>query len=166
MRVFGLCGASGSGKTTLIERLIPLFRAAGRTVSTLKHTHHRVPLDAPGKDSDRHRRAGAREVMLVTEEGFALVHPFPASSAPPPLASLLARLAPADLVLIEGFKREPIPRLEVFRPALGKPPLWPEDPSILAIATDADGLAAPCPVLPLAAPEAIAAFIERHAKPL
>lgn len=175
VRLFGICGASGSGKTTLIERLIPALRGRGVRVSTLKHTHHRVPLDVPGKDSHRHRAAGAEEVMLLTAEGFALFHAFrpweegeagEAGDEAVRLSFLLSRLAPVGLVLIEGFKRLPIPRLEVFRPALGRPPLWPEDPGILAIATDAPALAAPRPVFALPDTERIAKFILGHAKPL
>lgn len=177
MRLFGLTGASGSGKTTLIERLLPVLRERGVRVSTLKHTHHDVPLDLPGKDSDRHRKAGAEEVLLLTGRGFVLFHEFraPAGAEGPAagagegtalLAALLARLAPVDLVLIEGFKRFPLPRLEVFRPALGKPPLWPHDPGILAVATDAEGLEIGRPVFGLGESEAIALFILAHAKPL
>lgn len=134
MWVLGISGGSGSGKTTLIEALLPELMAAGLSVSTIKHAHHGFDLDRPGKDSHRHRAAGASEVLVATGERWALLHENAGSE--PPLSALLARLAPVDLVLVEGYKREPIPKLEVHRPALGKPPLWPADASILAVASD------------------------------
>ncbi len=133
--VFGLTGKSGSGKTTLMEALLALFTHRGLTVSTIKHGHHVAQLDVPGKDSDRHRAAGAHETLFSTVNGFALVRPN-RSGEDPALESLLARLSPVDLVMVEGFKREPIPRLEVFRPAAGKAALYPDDPTILAVASD------------------------------
>jgi len=150
----GIAGWSGSGKTTLITALIPLLRARGLTVSTIKHAHHNTQLDQPGKDSFRHAEAGAQEVILATATGLALF----ARQTEPPLADLLARLTPVDLVLIEGFKTATIAKLEVFRPALGKPPLWPGS-NILAVASDAALPDCPLPVLPLGQPGAIADFL-------
>ena len=137
MKVLGVVGWSGSGKTTLIERVLPLLRATGISVSTVKHAHHGFDMDRPGKDSYRHRAAGAREVMVVSGGRWALLHE--AGEAMPPLSALLGRLTPVDLVLMEGFKTYPFPKLEVWRPALGKPPIWPDEAGILAVATDAPG---------------------------
>ena len=133
MRAVGIVGRSGSGKTTLIERLLPLLRARGVAVSTVKRTHHSVDLDPPGKDSRRHRDAGAEEVLLVSDRRWALLRETP---DPPPLQALLARLAPVDLVLVEGFKSAGLPQIEVYRAGLGKAPLWPEAPSVLAVAAE------------------------------
>ena len=133
MRLLGIAGWSGAGKTTLVERMLPLLRAGGLTVSTIKHAHHDVDVDRPGKDSFRHRVAGASEVLVVSDQRWALMRETP---GPTPVADLVARLAPVDLVLIEGFKAEPHPKVEVYRAALGKPPLWPGRPDIWAVATD------------------------------
>lgn len=127
--------------------MLPRLRQAGLRVSTLKHTHHAVDLDQPGKDSHRHRLAGAEEVLVVSRSRFALLRE---TAIEPSLPELLARLAPVDLVLVEGFKHDDFPKLEVFRPALGKPPLWPDRPGIVAVATDAPpALPCPHPLLPL-----------------
>ncbi len=135
MRIFGLAGWSGSGKTTLLTRLLPELAARGLRVSTLKHAHHAVDLDVPGKDTWQHREAGAHEVMLATGKRFALLHEL--RDAPEPgLADLLSRMARVDLVLVEGFKHDPFPKLEVHATTLGKALLAPGDPAILAIATD------------------------------
>ena len=135
MTILGIAGWSGSGKTTLIEKLIPALRARGLRVSTLKRTHHDVDLDKPGKDSFRHREAGAEEVMVVSGTRFALLRETPGGAD---LASLAARMAPVDLILAEGFKMDDFPKLEVHRQALGKPRLPPETPGIVALVTDAD----------------------------
>ena len=157
MRIFGLAGWSGSGKTTLLDALIPELVRRGITVSTIKHAHHEFDIDQPGKDSWRHRQAGAREVMVASSRRFALMHEL--RDAPEPsLAELIARMAPVDLLLVEGFKRDSHPKLEVHRPSVGKPFLYPDDPHIVAIASDT-ALAAPLPVLPLADVAAIADFI-------
>ncbi len=153
MIALGVVGWSGSGKTTLVEALLPVFRGRGVRVSTVKHAHHDLPLDRPGKDSFRHAEAGAEEVILAAGGGFALF-----SRRRPPLKDLLARLAPVDLVLVEGFKSDPIPKLEVFRPACGHPPLWREMP-VLAVASDMALPDCPLPVLRLGAPAEIADFI-------
>ena len=136
MRVLGISGWSGCGKTTLIEALIPRLRARGLTVSTLKHAHHDVDLDTPGKDTWRHRAAGAREVILATGRRWALLHES-REEAEPSLADLLSYLQPVDLVLVEGWKTGAYPKLEIWRPlAEDKPPRFPDDPTIIAIASD------------------------------
>ena len=157
MRVFGLAGWSGSGKTTLLTALIPEIAGRGISVSTIKHAHHEFDVDRPGKDSWLHRQAGASEVLVSSSRRFALMHEL--RGAPEPsLAELVARMAAVDLLLIEGFKHEPHPKLEVYRPSVGKPFLYPDDPHIVAIASDT-ALAAPLPVLPLADVAGIADFI-------
>ena len=157
MTLLGITGWSGSGKTTLLTALIPLLRAAGLTVSTVKHAHHDFDLDQPGKDSWRHRAAGAQEVLIAAGRRWALLHEN--HGAEPDLADLVARLAPVDLVLVEGYKASPHPKLEVHRPALGKPPLWPGRPDIVAVAADTALPGCDRPVLPLADPPAIATWI-------
>lgn len=135
-RVFGIAGWSGSGKTTLLRALIPELGKRGISVSTVKHAHHDFDIDRPGKDSFVHRTAGAHEVMISSSHRFALMHEL--RDAPEPtLSDLVARLAPIDVVLVEGFKFDPIPKLEIHRPVLGKPPIWPDDPHIVAVACDA-----------------------------
>ena len=129
--------------------------ARGFSVSTIKHAHHDLPLDRPGKDSFLHAEAGAEEVILASGSGYALF----AHGARPGLAGLLARLAPVDLVLVEGFKGDDIPKLEVFRPDLGQPPLWSRMP-VLAVASDAALADCPVPVLGLGEVDAIADFLQ------
>src|SRR5260370_34393929 len=120
MKIFGFAGWSGSGKTTLMTALIPELVARGLTVSTIKHAHHAFDVDQPGKDSWRHREAGATEVLVASERRWALMHEL--RDAPEPsLDALVARISPVDLLLVEGFKRHPHPKLEVYRAALGKP---------------------------------------------
>jgi molybdopterin-guanine dinucleotide biosynthesis protein B len=135
MRIFGFAGWSGSGKTTLIEQVVPRLVARGIRVSLIKHAHHRFEVDRPGKDSYRHRHAGCSEVLVSSRERWALMHEL-RGGRELTLAESLARLSPCDLVLIEGYKASPIPKLEIWRPAAGKPLLYPRDPHILAIATD------------------------------
>jgi len=156
VRVVGIVGWSGSGKTTLLTRLIPLLRAEGLTVSTVKHTHHGFDMDRPGKDTYRHREAGAHEVLVAADARWALLHEVVGPG--PVLPDLLARLEPVDFVLVEGFKSHPFPKIEVHRPALGKPPIWPAQPDIVAIAADAP-LEADRLVLPLNDAHAVAAWI-------
>src|SRR5262252_5438264 len=136
MRIIGLAGWSGAGKTTLLAGVIPRLVARGLRVSTLKHAHHSFDIDQPGKDSHSHRLAGATEVLVGSANRWALVHELRGENEPR-LPALLARLSPVDLVLIEGYKREPHPKLEVFRAAVGKPLLHPDDPAIVAVASDA-----------------------------
>jgi len=165
MRIIGLAGWSGSGKTTLLIKLIPRLTARGLTVSTLKHAHHAFDIDQPGKDSHSHRLAGATEVLIGSANRWALVHEL-RGDAEPTLASLLAKLGPVDLVVIEGYKRERHPKLEVYRAAVGKPLLHPEDPAIVAIAADEPLPQASVPVVNLDDAEAIADLMMRHATPL
>lgn len=157
MKVFGIAGYSGSGKTTLLEKLIPQFTARGLKVSVIKHAHHGFDIDRPGKDSYRHRAAGASEVLLSCGERWALMHER-RDEGDVMLDELLARLAPCDLVLVEGFKQEPVPKLEVYRPENGKPPLFPDRQDIVAVATDAE-IDSALPRLPLNDPAAIARFV-------
>lgn len=155
--VFGITGRSGSGKTTLIEAMLPLLRAQGLRVNVIKHSHHMLALEPPGKDSARVRAAGASEVMVASPYHYAIVHTL--HGAPEPtLDELLARMSPADLTLVEGFRRESIPRLEVHRPALGKPPMYPDDDSILAVVSDVP-LRLDRPSLFLDRPQGVADFI-------
>lgn len=135
MRVIGLAGWSGAGKTTLIVKLIPRLRARGLRVSTLKHAHHAFDVDKPGKDSFLHREAGATEVLVASANRFALMHEL-RGDPEPRLAELLARLTPVDLVLVEGYKRDPHAKIEIHRAANEKPFLFPEDPTIVAVVSD------------------------------
>ena len=140
--VLGIAGWSGSGKTTLLEYLLPQLTACGLRVNVIKHSHHDLVLEPAHKDSARLRAAGATEVLLTSPYRFALIHEL--RGAPEPtLAEQVARLSAADLALVEGFKREPIPKLEIHRPALGKPALYPDDADIVAVASDV-----PPPLLP------------------
>ncbi len=157
MKVFGIAGWSGSGKTTLLEKLIPALTARGLKLAVIKHAHHGFDIDKPGKDSYRHREAGAVEVLLSCNERWALMHERRAE-AEPTLAELLGHLSPCDLVLIEGFKQEPVPKLEVHRPAHGKPPLFAERSDIVGVATDGE-VATDLPLLPLNDIAAIADFV-------
>ena len=135
MMVFGIAGYSGAGKTTLLERLIPVFTARGLRVAVIKHAHHGFDLDTPGKDSWRHREAGAEQVLMLSGQRWVLMHEL--RGAPEPtLEQQLALLAPCDIVLIEGFKAAPVPKIEIRRAAHGKPPLWPDNPHIVAVASD------------------------------
>ena len=160
MRILGLAGWSGSGKTTLLTALIPQLLARGLTVSTIKHAHHEFDVDRPGKDSWRHREAGATEVMVASSRRWALMHEL-RGAAEPMLGELLSHMSPVDLLIVEGFKRHPHPKIEVHRPSVGKPLLYPEDPDVIAIASDA-ALAAPVPLLPLGDARAVADFISSH----
>ena len=165
MKVFGIAGHSGMGKTTLLERLIPELTARGLVVSLIKHSHKDIEIDRPGKDSYRLREAGCMEVLLRGNDRWALMHELRGAQEPP-LDYLLARLQHCDLVLVEGFKHGDFPKLEVWRPGVGAPPLWPEWPGIAAIATDTSA-AAPAsfdvPVFNLSDIGPIAAFVLQHA---
>lgn len=154
MKILGLTGWSGNGKTTLLVALLPVFLERGLRVSTVKHAHHGFDLDQPGKDSWRHREAGAREVLIASGTRWALMHEM-RGEAEPVLADLLARLAPVDLVLVEGFKRDAHPKIEVHRPSLEREPIWPGRPDIVAVASDQPIPACDRPVLPLGEPAVI-----------
>ena len=135
MKVIGLAGWSGAGKTTLLTRLIPHFRAQGLHVSVIKHAHHQFDVDVPDKDSWRHREAGAAEVLVSSANRWALMHELRGAEEPR-LPELLSKLAAVDLVVVEGFKREPHRKIEVHRAANGKPLLFPDDPGIVGLASD------------------------------
>jgi molybdopterin-guanine dinucleotide biosynthesis adapter protein len=135
MKVIGLAGWSGAGKTTLLTRAIPQLQKQGLRVSVIKHAHHAFDVDVPGKDSWKHREAGAAEVLVSSSQRWALMHELRGASEPR-LPELLAKLSPVDLVVVEGFKREPHRKIEVYRAANEKPLLFPDDPGIVGIATD------------------------------
>ncbi|MEM7693844.1 MAG: molybdopterin-guanine dinucleotide biosynthesis protein B [Pseudomonadota bacterium] len=159
MIVYGVVGWKNSGKTGLMERLVAHFVAAGLTVSTIKHAHHRVDVDTPGTDSFRHRGAGAKEVLLTSQNRWALMHEL-SGEAELSLEEAVARLSPVDLVLVEGFKAGAHPKIEAHRQATGKAPLAAESASVRAVAADGP-LNVPCPVLDLDDTAAIADFIRR-----
>ncbi len=157
-KVFGLVGWSGSGKTTLMTDLVPKLIASGLTVSTVKHTHHDIEIDKPGKDSHRHREAGATEVVITSPVRWALVHEL-RDQPEPEMDSLLERMADVDLILVEGFKSHPFPKLEVHRSTTGKSLLAENDPTIVAVASDVPLPDLPIPRLPLDDIDAVAQFI-------
>jgi len=162
MRLIGFAGWSGAGKTTLLARLIPVLVGRGLRVSTVKHAHHNFDVDKPGKDSHTHRLAGASEVLISSENRWALMHEL--RGAPEPdLPELLGHLSAVDIVLVEGFKRDHHPKIEIHRAEVGKPLLHSDDPFIIAIAADVGMPGAPLPVMHLDDVEAIADFVERHA---
>jgi molybdopterin-guanine dinucleotide biosynthesis protein B len=164
VRLIGLAGWSGSGKTTLLAKLIPVLIARGRTVSTLKHAHHEFDIDKPGKDSHTHRLAGAKEVLISSARRWALMHELrdePEQS----LRELLPRLSPVDLVIVEGYKSQSHPKLEVHRAAVGKPLLYPSDPNIVAIASDVRPANLKMPFADLDDIEAIADLVDDLARP-
>jgi molybdopterin-guanine dinucleotide biosynthesis protein B len=160
MKVIGIAGYSGSGKTTLIEKVIPILVGEGLRVSLVKHAHHEFDLDQPGKDSWRHRHAGCMEVLVSSSRRWAIVHELRGA----PEASLdeqLKRLSPCDLVIVEGYKAAPIAKLEVHRRDSGAPLLYPDDPHVVAVATD-EPLDTQLPQLDLDSPPEVARFIVRH----
>jgi molybdopterin-guanine dinucleotide biosynthesis adapter protein len=165
MRIIGLAGWSGSGKTTLVTKVIPRLIARGLKVSTLKHAHHGFDLDQPGKDSFFHRIAGATEVIVSSALRFAILHEL-REEPEWDLGSLVAKMSPVDLVLVEGYKRDAFPKLEIHRAANGKPLIHPEDPHIIAVASDTALSAAMVPVIDLNDVEAIADFLIKHAVPI
>ena len=158
MRLIGIVGRSGAGKTTLIIGLVTLLTARDLTVSMIKHAHHGFDLDRPGKDSFRHREAGAQEVMLVADSRWALMHEL-GDSSPPPLEALVARLAPVDLVVIEGFHTHSHAAIEVYRPSEGHGLLWREGSDIIGVASDERVANLAVPVLDLNDKAAIADFV-------
>ena len=161
MKVIGLAGWSGAGKTTLLKLAIPHLLKEGLRVSVIKHAHHEFDVDVPGKDSWEHRQAGASEVLVASSRRWALMHEL-RGAAEPRLQELLAKMAPVDLVLVEGFKREPHRKIEVHRAANGKPWLFPDDPGIVGIVTDAKPDTR-LPVAHLDDIDAVAALIKRSA---
>ena len=165
MRIIGLAGWSGAGKTTLLTKVIPRIVARGLKVSTLKHAHHAFDIDQPGKDSHSHRAAGATEVLIGSANRWALMHEL-RGDAEPTLRVLLHKLSPVDLVLVEGYKRERHPKLEIYRAALGKPPLFPDDPAIVAVASDQPLPQAKIPVVDRDDVESIADLLVARAAPL
>jgi molybdopterin-guanine dinucleotide biosynthesis protein B len=160
MKIFGFAGWSGSGKTTLIEQLIPRFVKRGLTVSLIKHAHHSFDVDQPGKDSYRHRHAGAVEVLVTSSRRWVLMHELH-GEAEPSIEEQIQHLSPCDLLLVEGFKHAPIPKLEVWRAATGEPMLHPNDPEIVAVASD-QRIDTRLPLLDLGDVDGIAAFILGH----
>jgi len=160
MKVFGFAGWSGSGKTTLIEKLIPRFVKRGLRVSLIKHAHHTFDVDQPGKDSYRHRHAGASEVLVTSSRRWVLMHELRGAQEPS-FEEQAARLSPCDLLIVEGFKHAPIPKLEVWRTATGEGPLHPQDPHIVAVASDVE-LETRLPLLDLNDDGAIGEFILKH----
>ena len=160
-RIIGIAGWKGSGKTTLVTRLLPVLTGRGFAVSTVKHAHDGFEVDVPGKDSRRHREAGAVEAVVSSATRWALVHEL-RGRREPALDELVARMSPVDLLIVEGFKRLPHAKIEVHRPALGHPLLAADDPAVVAIASDGPVAEAGRPVLDLDAPEAVADFICTH----
>ena len=166
MRIIGLAGWSGSGKTTLITKLIPRLLERGIRVSTLKHAHHGFDLDRPGKDSFMHRAAGATEVIISSAKRWAILHELREAEPEWDLGGLVAKMSPVDLVLVEGFKRDAFPKLEIHRIANGKPLLYPQDSHIVAVASDSALPSVPLPVLDLNDIEPIADLLLKRAVPV
>ncbi len=160
MKIFGIAGYSGSGKTTLLERVIPVLVRDGLRVSVIKHAHCGFDVDRPGKDSYRHRQAGATEVLISGGERWVLMHEL-RGAAEHSLQELLPRLSVCDVVLVEGFKNEALPKLEVHRRNSGRPLLFPFDANIVGIATD-EPLATDLPQIDVDDPEAVAYFIMNY----
>ena len=158
--VFGLAGWSGSGKTTLAEKLIKVLSSRGLTMATIKHAHHKFDADMPGKDSWRHRKAGAGQVLVSS--AMRSVHFIEHTREEPSLEVLLAQLKPCDLVLVEGFKKEAIPKLEIYRGELELPPLYPDDTHIIGLVSDTPPEDCQLPVLASANIDVIADFIMLH----
>ncbi|TAK52463.1 MAG: molybdopterin-guanine dinucleotide biosynthesis protein B [Betaproteobacteria bacterium] len=160
MKTIGFAGWSGSGKTTLIERLMPRFAKRGLRVSLVKHAHHTFDVDQPGKDSYRHRQAGAAEVLVTSSRRWVLMHEL-RGEREPTFEEQAARLSPCDLLIVEGFKFAAIPKIEVWRAATGEAMLHPKDRDIVAVATDSN-VETRLPVLDLNDPDAVAAFVISH----
>jgi molybdopterin-guanine dinucleotide biosynthesis protein B len=160
MKVIGIAGYSGSGKTTLIEKVIPVLVREGLRVSLVKHAHHEFDIDHPGKDSWRHRHAGCAEVLISSSRRWALMHEL-RGAAEPSLQDQLQQLSPCDVVIVEGYKSAPIPKVEVHRKLSGAPLLYIDDPHIVAVATD-ESLATQLPQFGLDDAEGVAHFVIRH----
>src|SRR5574340_1212300 len=165
MRLIGLAGWSGSGKTTLITKVLPVLIGRGLTVSTLKHAHHGFDLDQPGKDSFMHRAAGATEVVISSAKRWAILHELRGEDEWN-LGDLVAKISPVDMVLVEGYKRDAFPKLEIYRAANGKPLIHPEDPHVVAVASDVALPQAKVPRVALDDIDAIAELLIRHAVPV
>lgn len=161
MNVIGFAGWSGSGKTTLVEQVVGILSQRGLAVSVIKHAHHRFDIDHEGKDSWRHRHAGSREVLISSGKRWSLMHELRGDEELP-LDALLGKLSPCDLVLVEGFKRAGIPKIEVHRTAVSEALLFPHDPHIVAVATDAR-LDTALPQLDINDPQAVADFVAGYA---
>jgi molybdopterin-guanine dinucleotide biosynthesis adapter protein len=164
MKVIGIAGWSGAGKTTLISRVIPYLRQQGLRVSVIKHAHHDFDVDIPGKDSWVHRQSGAEEVLVSSANRWALMHEL-RGAAEPELPELLKKMSPVDLVVIEGFKSRPHRKIEVYRKASGKPPLFPDDPAIAGVATDV-AIKTTLDVAHLDDIPAVAAMMQKYALPI
>ena len=162
MKTFGFAGWSGSGKTTLIEKLLPLFVKRGLRISLIKHAHHSFDVDHPGKDSYRHRQAGSTEVLVTSSRRWVLMHELRGEQEPS-FEEQVKHLSPCDLLIVEGFKHAPIPKLEVWRAVTGEALLHPNDPHIVAVASDAK-VETKLPLLDLNDAGAIADFIVKHQK--
>ena len=160
MRIFGFAGYSGSGKTTLIEQLVPAFAGTGLRVSLIKHAHHTFDVDQPGKDSYRHRHAGCTEILVTSSRRWVLMHEL-RGEPEPSFDEQIKHLSPCDLLLVEGFKFAPIPKLEVWRAETGEPQLHPNDPYIVAVASD-QKIEAKVPLLDLNDVPGIGAFILKY----
>jgi molybdopterin-guanine dinucleotide biosynthesis protein B len=160
MKIFGIAGYSGSGKTTLIEKLIPQLVGRGLAVSLMKHAHHTFDVDQPGKDSYRHRHAGCNEVLVTSSRRWALMHEL-RGTPEPALQELIQHISPCDLLLIEGFKHEAIPKLEVYRSVIGEAMLHPQDAHIVAVASD-NKVETVLPQFDLGDINGIVAFIVEH----
>jgi molybdopterin-guanine dinucleotide biosynthesis protein B len=157
LKILGIVGWPGSGKTTLLVAVLPLLRASGLSVSVIRQAHHGFRIDQPGKDSHRHRLAGAHEVLVASFRRWALLHQ--SDEAEPALTDLAARLAPVDLVLVEGSGSLPCPKLEVFRSEMDKAPLWNQEPEVVAVASDSTPDIGSRVLLPLNQPEIVATWI-------
>ncbi|MDX5364055.1 MAG: molybdopterin-guanine dinucleotide biosynthesis protein B [Pseudazoarcus pumilus] len=163
MQVIGFAGWSGSGKTTLIEQVIRVLTARGLSVSLIKHAHHKFDVDVPGKDSWRHRQAGCKEVLVSSDNRWVLMHELRDAEPEMNLDALLGKLSDCDLALVEGFKRSPIDKIEVYRGGASESMMFPADRHIVAVATDVAGLdTGALPRLDLNDPVAVADFIEAH----
>ena len=160
MKIIGIAGYSGSGKTTLIEKVIPLLVKAGLRVSLIKHAHHEFDLDHPGKDSHRHRMAGATEVLITSSNRWALMHEL-RGRAEPTLEEQLKHLAPCDVVIVEGWKHHAMPKIEVHRKLSEKPLLFPVDTSVIAVASD-ESLATELPQFALDDAQAVTKFMIKY----
>ncbi|MCY7389479.1 MAG: molybdopterin-guanine dinucleotide biosynthesis protein B [Burkholderiales bacterium] len=160
MKIIGIAGYSGSGKTTLIEKVIPLLVKDGFRVSLIKHAHHEFDLDHPGKDSHRHRLAGASEVLITSSNRWAMMHELRGATEPT-LEEQLKNFSPCDVVIVEGWKHHAMPKIEVHRKLSEKPLLFPEDQSVIAVASD-ESLATELPQFELDDADAVAQFIVRY----